>query len=551
MKRISVLISLVFCTMVYGQIAQSEMDEGISDFREKKYENAKAWFEKAAKLGNPDAFYNVGLLYENGLGVQKNIAEAVKWYEQAGGLDHVKALQSLCDIYYNGEGNLPKDYKKAFFWNKKLADKGNVMSMNTIGVMYFYEQGTDAKDTFDGLEKSVYWFKKCLDSDTKTENDEENCKQGLEFCGTKYFNAGLESFNSKNYDDALSNYTKSAAVGISDAMTNLGMMYWKGNGVKTDYDKAKVWFQMAAEAGNKVAAANLKQIENNKAVTTIKVRQEDGSYKEIPWDDNLRGYVKLDLGDLVYEGDIAGKNAHGKGKVIYSEGDRYEGDFVNGMFDGQGKYYAKNGSLIYEGQYKEFRKNGKGIYYYLGTDAKYDGHWKDDLENGAGTFYSSSGVFQGNWINGEKQGKGKMMWQDGTIYEGNYDKGVLTGEGSITYADGTVSKGIFKDGNASGKWLYTRKDGTTEERFYQTPGIYSVYVKNQSPVEKTRFNDDKLYSEWWDKTYGRGTQLNLPNNNNSSSSFQIGKESEADRHRREMDKIIWSTQKQMERSFKY
>ena len=44
---------------------------------------AVAWFRKAADQNNPAAFYELGVCYENGEGVEKNLDEAEKWYRKA------------------------------------------------------------------------------------------------------------------------------------------------------------------------------------------------------------------------------------------------------------------------------------------------------------------------------------------------------------------------------------------------------------------------------------------------------------------------------------
>ena len=47
------------------------------------YEEAFRWFKQAADLELPAAQYNVGLYYENGIGVEQDEAEAAKWYNLA------------------------------------------------------------------------------------------------------------------------------------------------------------------------------------------------------------------------------------------------------------------------------------------------------------------------------------------------------------------------------------------------------------------------------------------------------------------------------------
>ena len=46
------------------------------------YEKARIWYEKAAILGCSDAQCNLGYLYQEGLGIEKNYEEAIKWYEK-------------------------------------------------------------------------------------------------------------------------------------------------------------------------------------------------------------------------------------------------------------------------------------------------------------------------------------------------------------------------------------------------------------------------------------------------------------------------------------
>ena len=42
------------------------------------YDEALRWFRKAAEQGSPEGQYNLGLMYRQGLGVQKNEREAEK-----------------------------------------------------------------------------------------------------------------------------------------------------------------------------------------------------------------------------------------------------------------------------------------------------------------------------------------------------------------------------------------------------------------------------------------------------------------------------------------
>ncbi|MBQ9991312.1 MAG: sel1 repeat family protein [Lachnospiraceae bacterium] len=52
-----------------------------------------------------------------------------------------------------------------------------------------------------------------------------------------------------------------AAQGNSDAMYSIGIMYHNGEGVSFSYDLAKEWFQKAADAGNESGVEALKDME--------------------------------------------------------------------------------------------------------------------------------------------------------------------------------------------------------------------------------------------------------------------------------------------------
>lgn len=70
--------------------------------------------------------------------------------------------------------------------------------------------------------------------------------------------------------------------------------------------------------------------------------------------------------------------AHGKG---VAEGtDKYEGFFKNGLPHGVGKYTWAKGDMIYEGDWKEGKKDGKGKLFYKinGADSMKYGVWKND-----------------------------------------------------------------------------------------------------------------------------------------------------------------------------
>lgn len=79
-----------------------------------------------------------------------------------------------------------------------------------------------------------------------------------------------------------------------------------------------------------------------------------------------------------YSGDCKKNKAHGKGKAVGT--DTYEGEFKNGLPDGQGKYTWSNKNE-FEGKYIKGLRDGKGIMTFKregAQDSVVEGYWKKD-----------------------------------------------------------------------------------------------------------------------------------------------------------------------------
>ena len=68
--------------------------------------------------------YALGLMYEGGIGVSEDDAEAVKCYRKAAEQGYVEAQLNLGFIYAEGYG-LPEDAVVAFMWHNLAAAQNN------------------------------------------------------------------------------------------------------------------------------------------------------------------------------------------------------------------------------------------------------------------------------------------------------------------------------------------------------------------------------------------------------------------------------------------
>ncbi len=88
-------------------------------------ELAAGWFFRAAEQGLADAQFNLGLMYANGEGVEKDMMQAVELFKKAAEQGHVDAQNNLGAMYFTGEG-VERNVKKAIEWFEKAAAQGNV-----------------------------------------------------------------------------------------------------------------------------------------------------------------------------------------------------------------------------------------------------------------------------------------------------------------------------------------------------------------------------------------------------------------------------------------
>lgn len=95
----------------------------------------------AAKSNNPVAMYNLGHLYNYGLGVPRDDVQAATWYSKAANFGSMSARNSLALFYAKGLGNLPIDKEKAFNLLNTSACQGYAIAQNNLGILY--SEGTN------------------------------------------------------------------------------------------------------------------------------------------------------------------------------------------------------------------------------------------------------------------------------------------------------------------------------------------------------------------------------------------------------------------------
>ena len=90
-------------------------ENGSSAAQRGDYPTALRFWRPLAEQGNAAAQYNLGLLYNNGLGVPQDYAEAMKWYRKSADQGNASAQHNLGLMYVEGKG-VPRNYLEAARW---------------------------------------------------------------------------------------------------------------------------------------------------------------------------------------------------------------------------------------------------------------------------------------------------------------------------------------------------------------------------------------------------------------------------------------------------
>lgn len=96
-----------------------------------------------AILGDSSAQFELGQLYQYGIGVNKNIEQAITYYQLAAVQQDVRAEYNLGMIYLQGQTN-PIDYNKGLEWMTDAAFKGNSYAQYVLANIY--ENGLTTAD---------------------------------------------------------------------------------------------------------------------------------------------------------------------------------------------------------------------------------------------------------------------------------------------------------------------------------------------------------------------------------------------------------------------
>lgn len=183
----------------------------VDAFEADEYQLALRIWSSLAEQGQAEAAYRLGMMYDMGLGADRDSVKAAYWYQRSAEAGHVHAQHNLAVAYANGEG-VDLNINKAMRWWKAAARSGNSDSQYNLGIVY--AMGVH------GIRKNIEMAKKW--------------------------------------------WRKAAIEGDAMAQYNLGTIYANGEGQVTSYCEATRWWEKSASKGIQQASWALEIIKSRK-----------------------------------------------------------------------------------------------------------------------------------------------------------------------------------------------------------------------------------------------------------------------------------------------
>lgn len=120
--------------------ARAGLEEGVAAYQAGDLPLALKEFRAVADTGNADGQFNVALMYEQGIGVTKDEAQAIYWYDKSAQQGNSNAQFNLGVLYENGHGT-EVNFAQANQWYRKAAAQGDALAIGNLGMLYMRGDG--------------------------------------------------------------------------------------------------------------------------------------------------------------------------------------------------------------------------------------------------------------------------------------------------------------------------------------------------------------------------------------------------------------------------
>ena len=194
-----------------------------------------------------------------------------------------------------------------------------------------------------------------------------------------------------------------------------------------------------------------------------------------------------------YEGELNEDGLyHGKGVITYPNGDKYVGEWKDGLRNGQGTIFFNEGNTKYVGEWKDDKFNVQGTITFV-DGSKYVGEYKDNKFNGQGTLTFPDGEkYVGEWKDDEWNGWGTYTYLNGAKYIGEWKDGKWH-KGVLFKSNGEIQSGTWDNFSLKDIWTIEAVDNFLKNKYPQFKGLnYSAPPETLTNIAVVDFNGNNI-----------------------------------------------------------
>lgn len=149
MRYIKVLLMLVLLSATH--VSAGPHDDALAAYMRGEYAIALRLWRPLAEKADALAQYNLGTMYDRGLGVTEDIEQAIDWYRRAGEQGDVSAQYHLARIYAEGR-RVPKN-DQAAYWYRRAAERDDPDAQYYLSLSYREGRGVPRD-----IKQAYFWW---------------------------------------------------------------------------------------------------------------------------------------------------------------------------------------------------------------------------------------------------------------------------------------------------------------------------------------------------------------------------------------------------------
>lgn len=201
----------------------------------------------AGEPSSPEEQYRLGLRYQLGDGVQKDMQKAFSLYKKSAEQGYPPAQFAMGICHEIGGHGVVQDGLKAASWYEKAARQGHTKAQLNLGNLYWFEDKGVPRNEQKALD---WWFVAAVNGEPEAQL----------YLAHRYFQISEKNHGGGSLAKAHYWYREAAGRGMASAQYALGVMYQTGRPMQKDMHAALLWYKKAAAQGHKEAKKRLAEL---------------------------------------------------------------------------------------------------------------------------------------------------------------------------------------------------------------------------------------------------------------------------------------------------